>query len=91
MLILTWQILKVNLQLMDDLNHFIWIFKVLSNYVDYVVNHFIDSNAPTWANNLDGQINLRDAIRRTITFTNPENNKKYALRKDGKSATLIVR
>ena len=55
------------------------------------VNHCIDSNAPTWDNNLDGQINLRDAIRGTITYTNPGNNKKYELRKDGKIATLIVR
>ena len=55
------------------------------------VNHCIDSNAPTWDNNIDGQLNLRDAIRGTITYTNPGNNKKYALRNDGKIATLIVR
>ncbi|CAG8510076.1 malate synthase A [Gigaspora rosea] len=52
---------------------------------------FEDSNAPTWENNIDGQVNLRDAIRGTISFTNPTNNKKYSLRKDGKLATLIVR
>ncbi|CAG8727134.1 24094_t:CDS:2 [Cetraspora pellucida] len=52
---------------------------------------FEDSNAPTWENNIDGQVNLRDAIRGTITFTNPTNNKKYSLRKDGKVAILIVR
>lgn len=28
-----------------------------------------DSHAPTWANNLDGQLNLRDLLRRTITYT----------------------
>ncbi|RUP47373.1 hypothetical protein BC936DRAFT_145805 [Jimgerdemannia flammicorona] len=52
---------------------------------------FEDSNAPTWENNLSGQVNLRDAICGTISFTNPGNNKKYELRKDGKLATLIVR
>ncbi|CAG8612515.1 1029_t:CDS:2, partial [Paraglomus occultum] len=52
---------------------------------------FEDSNAPTWENNLDGQVNLRDANLRTISYTNPGNGKKYSLRTDGKLATLIVR
>ncbi|CAG8546551.1 3416_t:CDS:2 [Paraglomus brasilianum] len=52
---------------------------------------FEDSNAPTWENNLDGQVNLRDANLRTISYTNPGNGKKYSLRADGKLATLIVR
>ena len=29
---------------------------------------FEDANCPTWHNMIDGQVNLRDAIRRTITF-----------------------
>src|SRR5436305_11547818 len=37
-----------------------------------------DANAPTWRNMVEGQINLRDAIRGTINFTNPE-GKKYKL------------
>jgi malate synthase len=49
---------------------------------------FEDANSPTWTNNLDGQINLRDAIRRTIEFTSPE-GKKYKL--NDKIATLLVR
>ncbi|MBX3652522.1 MAG: malate synthase, partial [Burkholderiales bacterium] len=49
---------------------------------------FEDSNAPTWANMIEGQINLRDAIRRTITFRSPE-GKDYSLA--GKTATLLVR
>lgn len=48
-----------------------------------------DSNAPTWKNNLDGQVNLRDAIRGTITFTAP-NGKYYKLKESG-LATLLVR
>src|SRR6187455_3212261 len=27
-----------------------------------------DANSPTWANVLEGQVNLRDAVRRTIRF-----------------------
>ncbi|KAI8371643.1 malate synthase A [Radiomyces spectabilis] len=51
---------------------------------------FEDSNSPTWENCLNGQVNLRDAVRGTITFTNP-NGKTYELRKDGNAATLLVR
>jgi malate synthase len=49
---------------------------------------FEDANSPTWENVIEGQINMRDAIRRTITFTSPE-GKAYALKE--KTATVIVR
>jgi len=49
---------------------------------------FEDSNSPTWANNVQGQINLRDAIDRSITFTKPD-GKRYEL--DDQVATLMVR
>jgi malate synthase len=49
---------------------------------------FEDSNAPTWRNNVEGQLNLRDAVRGTIDFTNPE-GKHYALAP--RIATLMVR
>ena len=49
---------------------------------------FEDANSPTWSNNVEGQINLRDANRRTIEFTSPE-GKKYKL--NDKVATLLVR
>lgn len=39
-----------------------------------------DSHAPTWAGNLDGHINLRDALRRTITFTAPNGAPAFVLR-----------
>jgi hypothetical protein len=48
-----------------------------------------DSNSPTWTNNLDGQVNLRDAVRRQIAYKGP-NGKEYKLN-DGKIATLLVR
>ncbi|KAJ2792966.1 hypothetical protein H4R21_006078, partial [Coemansia helicoidea] len=51
---------------------------------------FEDSSAPTWFNVVDGQVNMRDAVRRTISFTS-EQGKVYKLRADGKLATLLVR
>ncbi|MEM6965137.1 MAG: malate synthase A [Bacteroidota bacterium] len=48
-----------------------------------------DSNSPSWKNNMEGQINLRDAVNRTITFENPKNGKFYQL--NDEIATLMVR
>jgi len=50
---------------------------------------FEDSNSPNITNNLGGQINLRDAINKTISFHNEEKDKTYQLNKE--TATLIVR
>src|SRR5579862_347875 len=49
---------------------------------------FEDANSPTWHNNIDGQINVRDAINRSIDYTSPE-GKKYKLNE--KTAVLMVR
>ncbi len=49
---------------------------------------FEDANSPTWTNNLEGHINLKDAVRRKIEFTSPE-GKHYKLK--DKTATLLVR
>jgi malate synthase len=49
---------------------------------------FEDANSPTWRNIVEGQINLRDAIRRTISFRSPE-GKEYKLNE--KTAVLLVR
>jgi malate synthase len=49
---------------------------------------FEDAHAPTWEGTIQGQINLYDAVRRTITYTSPE-GKKYALNE--KTAVLLVR
>ena len=48
-----------------------------------------DSTTPTWENLLDGQLNLRDAVRRTITFTDPTTLKHYTLNPN--PAVLFVR
>jgi len=49
---------------------------------------FEDSNTPTWENMIEGQLNLRDAVNRSIAFSSPE-GKRYALNE--KIATLLVR
>ncbi len=49
---------------------------------------FEDANSPTWANVMEGQINMRDAVRRTIRYTSPE-GKEYALKE--KVATIVAR
>jgi malate synthase len=47
-----------------------------------------DSNSPTWDNNIQGQVNLRDAVARAIQFASPE-GKQYRL--NDKTAVLLVR
>ncbi|HXR56497.1 MAG TPA: malate synthase A [Casimicrobiaceae bacterium] len=49
---------------------------------------FEDANTPSWENNVQGQINLRDAIRRRIDFVSPE-GKAYRL--NARTAVLFVR
>ncbi len=49
---------------------------------------FEDALSPTWANVVQGQKNLMDAVRRTIEYTSPE-GKHYRLQEQ--VATLLVR
>jgi len=49
---------------------------------------FEDSHAPTWEATIQGQINLRDAVRGTIELVTPE-GKEYRLNRQ--TATLLVR
>ena len=64
------------------------IINALNSGVKVFMADFEDSNSPTWDNNINGQINLRDAINGTISFTNT-NGKHYSLNE--KTATLMVR
>ena len=50
---------------------------------------FEDASTPTWENLIEGQINLADAVRRTITFADSASGRQYRL--DAKTATLLVR
>lgn len=49
---------------------------------------FEDALAPSWTNVIEGQINLRDAVRRTISFESPD-GRIYRLNE--RTATLLVR
>ena len=48
-----------------------------------------DSLSPTWQNVVQGQINLRDAVRKNISLEDSERGKSYSLNDD--TATLVVR
>jgi malate synthase len=50
---------------------------------------FEDANTPLWENMIGGQLNLKDALDRTIDFT--QDGKSYALRSDDELATIVVR
>ena len=64
------------------------VINALNSGASTYMADFEDSNSPTWENCIDGQANLRDAVRRTIEYTSPE-GKEYRL--NPKLATLIVR
>lgn len=64
------------------------VINALNSGAKMFMSDFEDSNTPSWENNLDGQINLRDAVCRTISFKN-ENGKEYRL--NDEIATLLVR
>ncbi|HEY3958829.1 MAG TPA: malate synthase A [Streptosporangiaceae bacterium] len=51
---------------------------------------FEDANTPLWHNMIGGQLNLRDALDRTIDFTSGE-GKEYKLKDDAELATIVVR
>ncbi|MEM6860972.1 MAG: malate synthase A [Myxococcota bacterium] len=64
------------------------IINALNSGANVFMADFEDANSPTWANCLEGQVNLRDANRRSIDFKAP-NGKHYNLVDD--PAVLLVR
>ena len=64
------------------------IINALNSGASVFMADFEDANTPKWDNNIQGHINLRDAIRRRIDYVSPE-GKAYKL--DHKVATLFVR
>jgi malate synthase len=63
------------------------VINALNSGADSYMTDFEDSNTPNWDNQLSGQINMRDAVRRTIALE--ANGKSYKL--NDKIATLVVR
>ena len=64
------------------------VINALNSGADVYMADFEDSHSPTWKGTLQGQVNLRDAVDRTITFTGPD-GREYKLGE--KLATLFVR
>lgn len=63
------------------------IINALNSGADSYMTDFEDSNTPNWFNQIQGQINLIDAVRGTISLE--QNGKSYKL--NDKVATLLVR
>jgi malate synthase len=59
-----------------------------SGATDYMAD-FEDANSPTWANNIEGQINLKDRWAGKIDFTDARTGKRYQI--GPKPAVMIVR
>ena len=63
------------------------VINAFNSGADSYMTDFEDSNTPNWDNQLTGQINMHDAVRRTISLE--QNGKVYKL--NDKIATLVVR
>jgi malate synthase len=64
------------------------MINALNSGADVFMSDFEDSLSPTWSAVVQGHVNLKDAVRRKLTFTSPE-GKSYKLNQ--KIATLLVR
>src|SRR3954471_23244332 len=53
------------------------VINALNSGASTFMADFEDANCPTWHNMIDGQLNLRDAVRRTISLQ--QNGKRYQL------------
>ncbi len=65
------------------------IINALNSGASVYMADFEDANSPTWANNVEGQLNLKDRWAGRLAFTDPTSGKKYAIGKH--PAVLIVR
>jgi malate synthase len=65
------------------------IINALNSGASVFMADFEDSNSPTWDNCVQGQINLRDAVRGTIEHVAPDTGRCYQLNES--TATLMVR
>jgi malate synthase len=63
------------------------VINALNSGASTFMADFEDANCPTWFNMVDGQLNLRDAVRRTIALD--QGGKRYRLNE--KTAVLIPR
>jgi malate synthase len=64
------------------------VINALNSGANCYMADFEDSHSPTWTGTLDGQVNMRDAVRGTIGYTSPE-GKRYAL--NAQPAVMLIR
>jgi malate synthase len=64
------------------------MINALNSGANVFMADFEDATSPTWQNLIEGHINLRDTIDRTISYSTPE-GKQYTLKPE--IATLMVR
>jgi malate synthase len=64
------------------------VINALNSGASVFMADFEDANSPTWSNCVEGQVNVRDAARGTISYTSPV-GKEYRLR--ATPAVLMVR
>ena len=65
------------------------VVNALNSGASVFMGDFEDANSPTWTNNVEGQINLKDRWAGTIDFTDPTSGKAYRL--GDRPAVLVVR
>jgi len=65
------------------------VINALNSGADVFMADFEDATSPTWENLIEGQLNLRDAVRRTLSFDDPATGKQYRLNE--RIAVLVVR
>src|SRR3569833_479494 len=64
------------------------VINALNSGANCYMADFEDAHSPTWSGTVEGQLNVKDAVRRTIEFVSPE-GKQYQL--NARVATLLVR
>ena len=89
----SWKVASIPADLMDRRTEITgpvdrkMVINALNSGAKVFMADFEDATSPTWKNLTEGQANLFDAVRRTISFATPE--KEYKL--NAQTATLMVR
>ena len=89
----SWKVASIPADLMDRRTEITgpverkMVINALNSGAKVFMADFEDATTPTWKNLTEGQVNLFDAVRRTISFSTPE--KEYRL--NAQTATLMVR
>jgi len=65
------------------------VINALNSGANVYLADFEDANSPTWDNNIEGQLNLKDRWDGKLDFTDPETGKDYKL--GTKTAVMVPR